>query len=297
MKKTVITLIMITALLLTFSCSKGGSGRGFREYSDSAVQMMASEAIQREGAGYNRERDDDTASPTANVTNDERKLVKRASIRIRVENLGTADISISGLMQKYSAYAASTEIDENNHRYSLRVPAPVYEVFLGELDDIGRILHRSETTEDVTIRYYDLEGRLATKRELLRTYQSYLGKANNIEEILSVEARIADLQSDIERTGTQFRNLSNMVDYAIIDVNFLGPVASPQYQTQTFGERFKGLFSGFGEFLASMIVVITGIVIYGIPIFLIAVFFVWILFGRIGLLKKLWRIVTGKKQE
>ena len=304
MKKKIITFILFTTLLLIFSCSKSGMNGKSEAYLNERVYNDSAVSVEREGAVFNRdmsnlygrERSEDAASPTANVSNVERKLVKRADIRIRVENLETADASVSDLMKKYSAYAASTEIDENAYRYSLRVPSPAYDVFLGEIDDIGRILRRSENTEDVTLRYYDLESRLATKRELLKTYQSYLGKANNIEEILSIEARIADLQNDIERTGTQFRNLANLVDYATIDVNLLGPAASTKYQGTTFGERIKELFSGFGGFLSIMVVVIIGIIIYGIPILLIVVFFVWVLFGRIGIIKRLWRKVTSKKQ-
>ena len=238
---------------------------------------------------------DGTDSISANLTNAERKLVKRANISIRVENLETADASISGLLEKYDAYAASTDIEETARYYSLRVPAPVYDTFLSEMNGIGRLLRRSENTEDVTLRYYDLEGRLATKKQLLKTFQDYLGKAKTIEEILSVEARISELQYDIEGTGIQLRNLANRVDYATIDLNLLGPVNLKPYRGATLGERVKRLFSSFGGFLSSVVVVIVGIVIYGIPILLLLAIFFWLLFGKIGLMKKLWLVIKGKK--
>ena len=221
----------------------------------------------------------------------ERKLVKWASVRIRVEVLDAADASISGLMEKYNAYAASTNIEENSRHYSLRVPAPQYDVFLAEMNGLGRLLNRYESTEDVTLRYYDLEGRLATKRELLRTFQSYLGRANNIDEILAVEARISELQYDIESTGIQLRNLANRVDYATIDLSLIGPVALSQTQRLTLGERIEQLFGGFGSFFSTVAVIIVGAVVYGIPVLLLLVLIFWLLFGRIGLLKRLWRIV------
>jgi len=221
----------------------------------------------------------------------ERKLVKWASVRIRVEVLDAADASISGLMETYDAYAASTNIEENSRHYSLRVPAPQYDTFLAEMNGLGRLLNRYESTEDVTLRYYDLEGRLATKRELLRTFQSYLGRANNIDEILAVEARISELQYDIESTGIQLRNLANRVDYATIDLSLLGPVTVSPTQRLTIGERIKQLFSGFGSFFSTVAVIIVGAVVYGIPVLLLLVLIFWLLFGRIGLLKRLWRIV------
>jgi hypothetical protein len=40
-----------------------------------------------------------------------------------------------------------------------------------------------------------------------------------------------------------------------------------------------------------------GIIVYGVPGILILTLLFWVLFGRIGLLKKLWRIVAGKKHN
>jgi hypothetical protein len=44
-------------------------------------------------------------------------------------------------------------------------------------------------------------------------------------------------------------------------------------------------------------VVLVGIVIYGIPVILGAALLFWLLFGRIGLLKKLWRLAAGKNTK
>jgi hypothetical protein len=225
----------------------------------------------------------------------ERKLVKRSYIRIRAENLEAADVYINGLLEKHGAYTASQQIDENWANYTIRVPAPEYEAFLAGTTGIGRILNRSESAEDVTLRYYDLDGRLAMQRELLKTFQSYLGQAKNIEEILSVETRIAQLQDEIDGTGRELRNLVNRVDYATIEISVQGPVASAPYPGLTLGERIKELFNGFSGFLSAALIVLIGIVIYGIPVLLIAVFFFWLLFGRVGLIKKLWRLTAGKK--
>jgi hypothetical protein len=86
------------------------------------------------------------------------------------------------------------------------------------------------------------------------------------------------------------------VDYATIDLTILGPASSSTNRGLTFGERIKQLFSGFGNFLSVTVVVAIGFVIFGIPILLILFFLYWILFGRIGLLKKLWRLAANKKQ-
>jgi hypothetical protein len=221
--------------------------------------------------------------------------VYRANISVRVPELEKAGAAVAALMDQYGAYTSSVNIRENSRHYTIRVPAASYQALLSALDGMGRLLHRSESAEDVTLRYYDLEGRLATKRELLKTYQSYLGRAKNIEEILSVEAKIAELEDDIDGTGKELRFLANLVDYATVELEIQGPENIPSYAAPTLGERLAGLFGSLGEFFSTAAVILVGILVYGIPILLILALLFWLLFGRIGLVKKLLFLAAGKK--
>ena len=262
-------------------------------YNDASQKMARSTAAVEEAQFARDEVAGEADSLSANIPDVERKLIKRANVSIRVENLSAADDAVTALLKKYDSYAASTNIEENSRYYSLRVPANYYDIFLAETGTMGRLINRYESTEDVTLRYYDLEGRLATKKELLKTFQSYLGKAKTIEEILSVEARLSELQYEIEGTGIQLRNLANRVDYATVDLSLLGPVISSPNRGLTFGERIKQLFGGFGGFLSTVAMVLLGIVIYGIPILLLLGLLYLLLFGKIGLAKKLWRLIKS----
>jgi hypothetical protein len=318
MKRKILLLTLTAAILFTVGCSRKahrevmaagadyGRVRGvaYNEASftskRSAIMAEQQSAMDMAAAEYSVPQpamamsgETGNGSSAANFTDAERKLIKRANVSIRVENLAAADDSVTALLEKFDAYAASTNIEENSRYYSLRVPAHYYDVFLAEMDGMGRLINRYESTEDVSLRYYDLEGRLATKKELLKTFQAYLGKAKTIEEILSVEARISDLQYDIEGTGIQFRNLANMVDYATIDLSFFGPVTSAPNRGLTLGERVKQLFGSFGGFLSTVAMVLIGIVIYGIPVLLLLGLLFLLLFGKIGLAKKLWRLIKS----
>ena len=300
--KTLVCLTLMAVLLLMFSCSRsnspvafgGGDARQMSVSYDagpaatSAPRMMS---LRAESQSFEMEVMEDSLSASDAETIAERKLVRRAFIRIRVENLDTADAFVTTLIGRFDAYAASTSIEENNRHYSLRVPSYHYDTFLAEMNGMGRLLNRHESTEDVTLRYLDLEGRVASKRQLLQTFQSYLGRANNIEEILAVEARIADLLFDIENTETQLRHLANRVDYATIDLSLLGPAALTPAQSVTFGERIKQIFNGFGSFLSTIAVIIVGFLVYGIPILLLLCLLYWLLFGKIGLMKKFWNFI------
>jgi hypothetical protein len=310
MKRKLFLLTLTVAILFTVGCNKKyrTEAGGLADYGrarapapqsfayNAEAPKMARSTAAVEDAQFARDAMEvagESDSLSANIPDAERKLIKCANVSIRVENLSAADDAVNALLKKYDAYAASTNIEENSRYYSLRVPANYYDIFLTETGSMGRLINRYESTEDVTLRYYDLEGRLATKKELLRTFQSYLGKAKTIEEILSVEARLSELQYDIEGTGIQLRNLANRVDYATVDLSLLGPVISSPNRGLTFGERIKQLFGSFGGFLSTVAMVLLGIVIYGIPILLLLGLLYLLLFGKIGLAKKLWRLIKS----
>jgi hypothetical protein len=226
-----------------------------------------------------------------------RKLVKSADLRLRVDDPEASGRIIAGLLEQSGAYAESTQVYENSVRYRLRAPAALYDTLLAGISGIGKVLSRSESAEDVTLRFYDIDGRLETKREILKTFRGYLGKAENIGEIMTVEKRIAELQNEIDWLGSELAELSNLVDYAAINVELLGPVfASPHYKPG-IGERVTGLFRSFGDYASTAVVVITGILIYGVPGALILALLFWLLLGKIGLLKKLWHLAAGKRDR
>jgi len=303
MKMKAIILAVLAVFLLGVGCSRPMTEEIAMSADSVYTNVMSdgeSMSYGESGSSYrsklSNDQFDPSVSDSVNINDLERKLVKTADISIRVENLEAAESKITALLEKFNGYSASVNSGENYRYYSLRIPSRYYDVFLAEMNGMGRLINRYENTEDVTIRYYDLEGRLESKKELLQTFQTYLRRAANMEDILAVEARIAELQYDIEFTGTQLRDLSNRVDYATISLNLSGPVSSPQNQDMTFGERIKLMFSGFGGFLSSAAVFLIGLVIYGIPLLLLMAFLFWLLFGKIGLLKKLWRLVMVKKQ-
>ena len=309
MKQLLIAVLLLCVLLFSGACGMGGKRAG----SYDGQYAAAGRSSAAPGRGYDSvpeeaaldwERPGNSAEAPALVSEggvvqgsavQTRKLVKTAELRLRAEDPEATERPLSALMEKYGAWSASTGIYDNSRSYSIRVPSSSYDSMLGELAGLGKMLRRTENAEDVTLHYYDLESRLGTKRELLKTYQGYLAKAANIDEIMTVESRIADLQREIDQTGTQFRNLANLVDYSTINLEISGPVGASGYSEPSLGEKLGELFSSFGDVASSVLVVLTGIIIYGIPGILILILLFWILFGRIGLLKKLWRLVAGKK--
>ncbi|MDR2553236.1 MAG: DUF4349 domain-containing protein [Treponema sp.] len=224
-----------------------------------------------------------------------RKLVKRAEIAIEADQsfvggggeLAGVNQKLDELLKKYGAYSERTFSGETSIHCTIRVPQGFYESLLSETAVLGKLRSRNETAEDVTLKYYDLEGRLNTRKALLATFQGYLSRTQNIDDIMKVETRIADLQNEIDWLGTQLTQLAGLVDYAVIELSLYSPRHSSSH---TLRDRIGDLFAAFGDFASGGLVIILGIIIFGLPLILLCLVAFWLFFGRIGLLKKACRV-------
>ena len=309
MNKTIL-LILSVLILFVFGCqAKSGGQYSFAGEASPESASADYAGIERSTKGFNSsskiaaEKQNVPAQTPGKgenlsaVESQTRKLIKNASLRVRIEDLETGDKAVTGKITEYNGYASETQIYENSRHYTLRVPSKFYETLLSEAGSLGKVLSRTESARDVTLEFYDLDGRLTTKKELLKTFQSYLGKAKNIEEIMTVESKIADLQNEIDWLGTDLSRLANLVDYATIELELLGPASAYIYHKPTISERITDLLGSFGDVASTFVVVLFGVIVFGIPLIILLVLFYWLLFGKIGLLKKLFAFAGGRKNH
>ena len=296
-----IILLLITFLLL-IGCGGAKSGAAGSYDSELIAEKLPNDysaAEYTEGLAREGGESIQTENP---VVPTERKLIKQAELSIEADQslidnegkLSGVNQKIDELIRKYRGYSEKTWSDENSARFTIRVPEIYYESLIAGAGNLGKIRSRSETAEDVTIKYYDLEGRLNTRKILLATFQGYISRANDIDDIMKIETRIADLQNEIDRMGSQLTLLANMIDYATVELFISSPYRTTNY---TLGERIGTIIKSFGGFASGALIVVLSIVVYGIPIVLFCLIIFWLLFGRVGILKKAFRYAMGSSDE
>ncbi len=237
------------------------------------------------------EADDSGAPPEVRT----RKLIRSATLQIRVADTAAAEKTLLAALAARGGYVASSRVYEDSRSYTLRVPAVALDDLLGSLGTLGKVLSRTESAEDVTLKFYDLAGRLETKKVLLATFRSYLGKAKTIDEMMTVESRIAELQQEIEWLGTELKTLADLSDFSVIKLELL-PISTASYAEPTLPERLGALFRAFGGYLTGIAVVLVGGVVYGLPAILLLAGLYWLLLGQIGLLRKLWKLIARPRK-
>lgn len=225
-----------------------------------------------------------------------RKLVYQASMDMETPDLPAAEAFTDAAVQTAGAYVARRNADGNSIFLQIRVPVAALEGLMAALAGQGRILGRSLTAEDVTDRYFDLEGRLRNKRLLEARYRNYLDEARTMDEILQVERNLSELTNEIEGLEGSFRDLGKHIELATLSIS-IRSTYSADPSSPTLGQSLRRLLGGFGEALRIFLVILVALVLYGIPGLLVLAGLWWLAFGKLGLVRHLFFLVGRGKTK
>lgn len=272
MKRTKFSALFLALCLLLAACGASAPAEnGFAAGIDS-MDRFDTAAAETMPATELKTESGELESPVQS----DRKLIKTVQIDAETEHY---DDLISALDEKIAALGGYTESRRtgkhgSRSRWSsmtLRIPADRLGDFLTHVEENANVLSTSEDTRDVTLQYSDTEAKItALKTEQTRLLELLAG-ANNLSEILEVEARLSDVTYELERYESQKRSYDNQVTYATVnlsisEVETLTPVEEPTVWQQIstgFMDSLQGVSDGF----VSLFILLTAgspyIVVYG----------------------------------
>lgn len=217
----------------------------------------------------------------------ERKLIISVDLSVNSKDIEKSYKLIEEKVKEYKGYFEN--IDSYKYRYfiALRIPKDNLYNFLEFIENNQNVQNKNINTEDITENYYDIENRIKNREALLDKFRSYLKEAKNIEEILSVEDRINNLTYEIERMKGNFENLTSLIEYSKVNITIKNPEA--MQRNVNFYDKFLYTINFLKYFFSSIIFFLIGFVAIAIPIVLLLALFYYIAFGKIGLIKKLYK--------
>lgn len=184
-----------------------------------------------------------------------------------VKNLVTSN---GGYIESSSQYG-STEYSNRSASFTARIPADKYDEFMNSVGTVGSMTSKYENVDDITSSYVDVQARLNSLNTKLERLQELEQKAETVEDLLSIEDRINEVQYQIESYTAQKRVYDDQVDYSTVDISITEVATYTEVKADTawnrFVDAFKGSCAGFISFLQSLVIAI----IYLLPYILIAV--------------------------
>ena len=221
----------------------------------------------------------------------ERKIIKTGSLSYEVENLSETEEKISLWLEDFGGYISNTWTNRNNMNITVKVPSSRFDEAMNSTGDFGDLLSRSISTEDVTENFYDLETRLESRRILQEKLTGYLKDAKSISDLLEIERQLNDVTSEIESMEKQFRRLSNQIDFSTISISCNLPSYTTEdgFETPDFLQGLKDFAYNALQFISNFGFGILYLILMGVPTVLLIALIYWLCFGKIGLIKKLFK--------
>ncbi len=162
----------------------------------------------------------------------------------------------------------------NRHSvYKLRIPADKLDAFMLSAEENGKITSKTETQQNVTLEYVDIESRISAYRTEKETLTDLLEKASSLENVLAIQERLSEVNYQIENYTAQLRVLENRVSYSTVTLH-INEVERVVESERTLWQRIKNEFldniDNLKEGLEDFAVAVIGGIPVIIPVVVIA---------------------------
>jgi len=211
----------------------------------------------------------------------ERHIIQTANVELETEDFDEVVSELRQLAPAADGYVESEMLSQHGRRLFtivLRIPAARFETILRHVESLADVRVSTQRAEDVTDRFYDIVGNLETRRIEEDRILALIDVAENISELLALEARLSNTRLSIQQYEAQLNNLAGLIAYSTITVTLHDTyeeeiiIAAP-----TLGERIGGAFGdsvdgtvnalqGFVVFLAGAAIPLA---IFGVIVFIV----------------------------
>ena len=221
----------------------------------------------------------------------ERKIIRNGNVSLEVESLEEAEKRIGEWASRFGGYIISSWESESSSSYTVKIPSEKFDEAFNETKNYGKFLNGNINSDDITDQYYDLETRLEAKKVLRERLENYLKNAKETKELLNIEKELNNAVSEIESMEGRMRRMKNQVAYSTININLQLPyrVTSEGFEWPSFSSGLRIFAVNVLDFFIGLFKVICYVLICGLPLFALVVLFYWLFFGKIGLIKKLFK--------
>lgn len=222
------------------------------------------------------------AASKANV-----KIIYTANLNVEALNLDVAVDALNKLVNDMGGYIQSSDRGTSGRSryasYTIRIPSAKYRAFLDAWSDSEncKVTSSHEDTEDVGVRYFDLETHLTTLRNKMNRLQALLEQATEMEAIIQLESAISDTEYQIEMYTSDLNRYDSLINYSTVNLSISEVIQLVEEEEISFGQRLgqnlrwgaKHFVEGLEEFAIWVAYNLIGIIIF---VVLLVLFLRWL---------------------
>lgn len=285
--KKYLSLLLSLALLAVPLTGCGSAGKSAASYDSGMVEYAVSDEAAMapaEGAAMKNS----AADTGSTQLPQNRKWIVTVNLTAETDDLDALRsaldekiAALNGYVEDQSVYNGS--IYDSGRRYrsanlTVRIPADSIDAFLQDVGGLANIVRQNKSIEDVTLSYVATESRLkALETEEARLLE-LLSQAENMTDLLEIEARLSEVRSELENYASQKRLYDNQIDYATIyiaieEVQEYTPTEEPSLWERIrdgFKDNLEGVGEGLLDVLVWFIVSIPTLVVLAVVVLILA---------------------------
>lgn len=226
----------------------------------------------------------------------ERLIIRNGSITVSVDNTPAARKAVEDLVAGMAAEGAFiVSVDERGGgsrqdpyvTMSIRVPAARFDEVMDQIAGLaaeGTTPTQSQSAEDVTNQYVDLDARLETLEAARLRLLEIMSEAQNAEDLLNAEQQLTQREAEIASIKGQMQYLSQSAALSHISITLQPyilsqPVDDTWRPAETVRRAWEALLSslrGFGDFAIYLgILILPWLIAIGLVILGIVQFVRW----------------------
>jgi len=260
-------LILIVALPTRFRVRQAGADVVMPEARNAAAFESASSRSSRMGQGGATT--SAASRPQELVAQDHRSsqpadrpsgplIVRTAQLRIVATDFANARAAIDRIIKDVNGFAGQITASgageaPRSIQATLRVPAARFDAAIAAARGLGRVMHESQESDDVTEQSIDLDARLGNARTTEKRLLDLLAnRTGRMSDVLEMERELSRVRTEIERLAAQRHNLDRRVEYASLTLEVLeerapsvslGPIPLPTQLKQAIVDGLEAAAS------------------------------------------------------
>ena len=218
-----------------------------------------------------------------------RKIIKNGDLSIQTREFDEFLTSLERSILSVGGYVEASSVNGNSYNrnrmrsadVTARIPAEALDAFCDQVSELGNVTYKNLYTRDVTLTYVDLESHVKALRTEQQTLMELLAKAEKVEDIITIQARLSDVLYEIESYESTLRTFDDQIAYSSVHLSVQEVARETTVEKETpaeeivrrFRENWEDVKEGavrFGiDFVSDLPVILVWVVFLGIVVLVI----------------------------
>lgn len=185
-----------------------------------AADAPAAPAVQPEQAGEQQQGFD-------------RLVIRTGTVSLQVKSVVESEDRVAAIAATHGGYVSSGTSQQQSRReraqLTITVPSENFDAAYRELRGLGKVLSRSQDSQDVTEEFVDFQSRQRSLEATEKSMLALLSRAKTVGEVLSVQRELTAVQQQLDQVKGRIKYLGSRTAMSTISVTLTPvPAAAPK---------------------------------------------------------------------